>query len=111
MSPAVETGLAVVLALGLIEALKIIRTQVQTRKNGGKKANACGLTGDQARQLQRLHDLHDRTDPDGTPVWYVPRQALFGMRDGIRDLAAHQEDQTSLLREIRDLLRSNSRPT
>jgi hypothetical protein len=49
-----------------------------------------------ARQVERLAELHAKTDEDGVPVWYVRRsleQAIVSLHEAIRA-------QTDLLREL-----------
>ena len=49
-----------------------------------------------ARQVDRLSELHAKTDEDGVPVWYVRRSlesAIVSLQDAIRA-------QTDLLREL-----------
>jgi hypothetical protein len=52
-----------------------------------------------------LHDAHDKTDEDGTPLWYIPRSLLVMTRT-----TAEKAVETNMhLREIRDVLKENGR--
>jgi len=49
-----------------------------------------------ARQIDRLDELHAKTDDDGVPVWYVRRsleRSIDGLQEAIRS-------QTELLKEL-----------
>ncbi len=63
-----ETGGIIVLALGLVEVIKMLIN----RRNGKKECQKL-FPDEQKQQLKTLHDLHVRFDDDGSPLWYVPR--------------------------------------
>jgi len=53
--------------LALSEATKALAGRLLANRNGRV------LSAREHEMLQRLHDMHDRVDTDGTPLWYVPR--------------------------------------
>ena len=86
------TGGVVALALGAIEVAKY--AVIKRNLNGKPQSNGrCGFDRDAAMSLTRLHELHDRTDGEGRPLWYFPRTEFTR-------LIAATEEQTELLRKI-----------
>jgi len=39
------------------------------------------LTNEEHAALMRLDELHSKTDPDGVPLWYVPRSMLKSLEE------------------------------
>jgi hypothetical protein len=62
-----------------------------------------------ARQIDRLDELHAKTDEDGVPVWYVRRsleKAMTDLNDAIRNQTELLQLLTQELKEMRrDVLR------
>ena len=54
------------------------------------------LTPTEQAHLQRLFEMHNKTDADGVPIWYVRRS----LEDAIKELTTSISQQTSLLASI-----------
>jgi len=87
-------ALAAVIAItmGLLKVIEMLIT-----KNSAKKS--C-LEQDERNWLQGLHEVHERCDPDGTPLVYVPRSWAEIQRDMQRVMTKMVTDQ----RRIADIL-------
>lgn len=60
-----------------------------------------------ARQIDRLDELHAKTDEEGVPVWYVRRsleKALVDLNEAIRN-------QTELLQQLTQEIKETRRDT
>ena len=71
-----------------------------------KNANGeCPLEDDLAEmksQVKTLYDLHNKTDQDGVPVWYVRRSLEEAIRDLSTNISKQNELFTALISEIRN---------
>ena len=102
-----QFGGTVVLALGLVEVIKLLINKFSNNKGANGKSV---LTPEEQYQLQMLSDMHAKTDEDGMPVWYVPRSwgaMQEKMVETLRDIASNQdkmsdtqERQTEVLDKI-----------
>lgn len=111
-----ETGGVIVLALGLVEIIKML---INRRKNNipmqvTPTVETGGLTDKQKHQLQTLYDLHYRFDDNGAPLWYIPRSWGDTQKDiaKLLETVVHIQDtimetqrtQTEVLRIISEKL-------
>ena len=82
----VEVGgillVAMVLARGLVEVVKLLISRLQMR-NGGSDAAKAKLHPDAWRLIREIANgtnelvkAHSRTDEDGIPLWYMPRSMV-----------------------------------
>lgn len=61
------------------------------------------LTPQEQEWLKNLHTLHDKTDKDGIPLWYVPRSFIDTQKEVIQilsNISKHQEKTTYVLESI-----------
>ena len=62
-----------------------------------------------AQQIQRLDEMHAKTDEDGVPVWYVRRsleKAVTDLNEAIRHQSELLQALTQELKEVRrDVIR------
>jgi len=58
--------------VGLVS--KIVFDWLKYRLNNKVKKNPNDCLKTIASGVEWLRDVHDKQDPDGTPLWYVPRQ-------------------------------------
>jgi hypothetical protein len=62
-----------------------------------------------ARQIERLDEMHAKTDEDGVPVWYVRRsleKAVTDLNEAIRHQSELLQALTQELKEVRrDVMR------
>ena len=78
--------------IGLIEVIKMLINKL------GKKESI--LTEKERYQIHSLYDMHSKTDQDGTPLWYVPRDFMpmqTKMLDILKEMAHSQERTTEIL--------------
>ena len=112
MEPTVGTGVAVALALGLVEVAKTAVNALKRRRNGGTQPGL-GLTEHEHQWLGQLHEWHSIRDQDGRPLWYTPPgsgQVLEEIRDQGRTQAENSREMVRLLKEIRQRLPLNNKP-
>lgn len=96
-------AVAVVLAQGLTELIKLLISKYVPKKEIVDLHKNCGLTEKEHGWLGTLHSLHHRYDVDGVPIWYVPRswsETQKEIVDNLRDLAETQNKTLSLLDRI-----------
>lgn len=70
-----------------------------------KVGTDCGLNELQSSQLRELYDLHSRVDPDGVPLWYVPRGWAETQKDIVERLQKITETEYKMLGIIERLER------
>jgi hypothetical protein len=61
------------------------------------------LTNQEQEWLKNLHNLHDKTDKDGIPLWYVPRSFIDTQKEVIQilsNISKLQEKTTYVLESI-----------
>lgn len=116
-----EVGGIVALSLGLIRLLeRSIDGLIARRRNGqepkdppSNPGHRGGFTCPWADQIREVR-LLGRTDQDGRPLVYVPRnwgEALEELRAAARDQAEADRRQAGLLAEIRDALKRSNGPS
>lgn len=99
-------GVCYLLVQGIIEIAKF----AIGRRMNGKKAEQPGpeckaiFPEDQKRQLKFLHDIHDRFDDDGSPLWYVPRSWAVNQAKIIELLTTISVNQENLVKAIDKLI-------
>jgi len=70
------------------------------------KSNGVVCPLDRAKTIEKitwLKDVHDKNDPDGLPLWYIPRS----MDESMKKVAEATAKQNSILAEIKGLLANN----
>lgn len=122
MGPAETTGIVVITVAiihGLVGLVKYLlkQNEEKTEKTASqeiikslntieKKIGAdCGLNELQSSQLKELYDLHSRVDPDGVPLWYVPRGWAETQKDIVERLQKITEIEYKMLGIIERLER------
>ena len=91
-----QLGAVFLLALALIEIIKMLIGRIGNNRNNNKSV----LTSEEKRQLQALFDLHQRFDEDGVALWYVPRSwgdTQNAMANILKDILNTQEQIVKIL--------------
>jgi len=119
--PTADTGLVALAVGAVIVLVRIVERLVFDRnKNGNGK---CALTAelsqklsndhrDQASQLERLNEWHDRADGDGTPLGFVPRSwgsKLDSLNSSVRDLHEVGRKTCAVQEEILEEMKASRR--
>lgn len=122
MGPAETAGIVVVtvaLIQGLVGLVKYLlkQRQEETEQKSNREVidllhnikdkvgSDCGLNEIQSSQLRELYDLHSRVDPDGVPLWYVPRGWAETQKDIVERLQRITETEYKMLGIIERLER------
>lgn len=117
LSEEVKTGVGIDVAdlgaisgvtLGLGIALKLIdkwwdRKTAALRSEPTPSQMVCGYSEDDRHRIRRMSEQHDITDPDGMPVWYVPRsldETLHALAGTLERVDRNQEAITKRLEEL-----------
>jgi hypothetical protein len=92
----------IVLSMALVRLIERLIDRLVERKNGKKSitpanAGGCrGLTPEEHAALMRLDEMHAKFDPDGTPLWYMPRS----WASMLKDIAETQDRIAVRLRDV-----------
>ncbi len=106
----IETGGVIVLALGLLEVIKML---VAKRRNGKEESpSECKaiFPVEQRDQLKNLYTLHNQFTDDGAPKWFIPGSLAVNQAKMVEILnvisrnqeghAKIMEDHTKVLEKI-----------
>lgn len=88
MEPTYVVGALVAAIYVLTEALK---------KHSEKKNGHMGFKPKDRQLLETLFDQHQTLDPDGTPIWYVPRRTLEKQTGKLNEILSELREMNSHL--------------
>jgi len=101
-----QIGVYGIFALMLIKALtEMLKAAKSKNGNGSKTPEApqvCKdikeMTIETLDKVKGLHSMHNKTDSDGLPVWYMPRSMVKAQQE----IAKTQEQTTIHLKSLAD---------
>lgn len=107
-----ETAVVVAVVASVLTLLmKIVFDWLKGRNDNNKDKHSCDIMPAECRAtlthiseaVDWTKEIHDSRDPDGLPLWFVPRE--------LTKLARENSERTLImnahLKEIRDILREN----
>jgi len=107
-------GAAVAVALLTTVFAFLLKWQQNKMNNNSNKSNLCKFPSAEFKDVyewtKEMHRLHDKTDEDGVPVWYVSRAHLTALQEIQKTLAALQmisDAQFRLLERIEGKIKSD----
>lgn len=97
----VQLAAFIAIVMALIEIIKMLISKM------ARKTNSSVLTHKEHEWLHDLHSMHNKTDQDGLPLWYVPRvwTNLFkDVNESLRSINGSNVLQLKCLEEVEDKL-------
>jgi hypothetical protein len=112
-----------VVAVGALRLAEAALKWASDKRNGGKTGNfppgaLCVLGKDSPAidlleklvirvekikdETHELHTLHKPKDPDGTPLWYVPRSLIKTQEDMLGEMRAMNQKMSVLVKNSED---------
>lgn len=99
----IETGGVIVLALGLLEVIKILIARRRNEKEESAGECKAIFPIEQRDQLKNLYTLHNQFTDDGAPKWFVPTSLVKNQEEVVKilqNISRDQEEHTKLLEKI-----------
>lgn len=81
-------GALVFVMVGLVRILEVLVRKAMPERSM--------LTRKEAGELEELHEMHAKTDTNGTPIWYLKPSLI----EAVKDLGKAQAEAAQVLREI-----------
>lgn len=83
--------------VGALVGTIYVLTEVIKRRSVKRNGHVSGFNPRDRQQLETLFKQHQPLDPDGTPVWYVPRSTLDKQATKLEEILGELRDMNSYL--------------